>query len=234
MIMSLEISIIQSVVEQHVDDSAFLWLLRDNAVRQPHFSLDELKELDDRILANIDGIIANGNPAWEICENAMLREEPGEIFTASIIAFKSGIADRVDKVIHVAIQNTGNLRGLISALGFLPFSRVEPWLQRMINANAMEYHSIAVSAYAIHRVDPGSALLAAVNDSNVTNKARALRVVGELKRKDFLQELHHNFEAEYEACRFWSAWSALLLGDYSAMEIMKEFWLNRNWCGQFS
>ncbi len=41
--------IIESIVTQHAEEAAFLWLLRDSAIQEPHYSLKGLAKLDDRV-----------------------------------------------------------------------------------------------------------------------------------------------------------------------------------------
>ena len=47
--------------------------------------------------------------------------------------------------------------------------------------------------------------------------------MGELKRRDLLPALRKNFQSDDEGCRFWSAWSAVLLGDHAAMKPLMAF-----------
>ncbi len=80
------VPIIPVIIEQHVENAAFNWLLRDRAVSEPHYDLTDLTHLDDRIEANIDGLRIAGDEGWEICREAMEIAEPGEIFTAAVRA----------------------------------------------------------------------------------------------------------------------------------------------------
>ena len=48
------------VLDQHAEEAAFLALLRDYAVRAPHYDLEELAELDQRIEAHLDGLAIAG------------------------------------------------------------------------------------------------------------------------------------------------------------------------------
>lgn len=57
---------IRHIVSQHVEEAAFLWLLRDSAVGQPHYSIDDLENLDRRIEAHLDGLRIAGNEGWEV------------------------------------------------------------------------------------------------------------------------------------------------------------------------
>jgi uncharacterized protein (TIGR02270 family) len=216
--------IIAPIIQQYVDDSAFLWIARDGAVREPHYTLLDLIKLDERIEAGIDGIRIAGEPGWEICRQALLMyEEAGEVFTTAVLAFESGDASKVDEVLNVAGLDFEVFRGFVSALGWLNFPDVEPWLIGMANATASIYRYTSIAAYAIHRVDPGPGLSKAIADEHPIITARALRAVGEFKRKDLLLDLHRFLESNDENCRFWSAWSALLLGDYAAIEHLKVF-----------
>lgn len=79
------------IIEQHAEETAFNWLLCDRAVYKPHYDLPDLEQIDDRIEANIDGLRIAGDEGWEICQEAMEVGEPGETFTAGVLAFESKI-----------------------------------------------------------------------------------------------------------------------------------------------
>ena len=68
--------IIEDIIIQHAEDAAFLWLLRDAAVTQPHYDLDDLAELDNRVEAHLDGLRIAGDAGWEICWDALIYQEP--------------------------------------------------------------------------------------------------------------------------------------------------------------
>ena len=59
--------IIQVIVDQHAEEAAFLWLLRNAAVGAPHYNLQDLANLDERVEAHIDGLRIAGTPGWETC-----------------------------------------------------------------------------------------------------------------------------------------------------------------------
>jgi len=61
--------IIESIVSQHAEEAAFLWLLRDLAVAAPHYSLQDLADLDERVEAHIDGLRVAGDPGWVFCSD---------------------------------------------------------------------------------------------------------------------------------------------------------------------
>ncbi len=215
--------IVQNVVEQHAEEAAFLWLLRNAAVSQPHYKLKDLAHLDDRVEAHIDGLRIAGDEGWQICREALASEESGEVFTAAVLAFEGDDGRRVDDVVSVVQDAPENWRALVSALGWVDDEHFERWAPGMVNASADIYRYLAISAYAIYRIDPGKVLNAALRDSEPVIQARALRAAGELKRKDLLYELRGFYQANDEACRFWSAWSGVLLSDPSAIGTLESF-----------
>jgi hypothetical protein len=70
-------TVIPVVIEQHAEEAAFHWLLRDAAVRTPHYSLDSLAKLDNRLEAHIDGLCIAGEAGWNICQEQLGWEEAG-------------------------------------------------------------------------------------------------------------------------------------------------------------
>jgi len=215
--------VITPIIQQYVDDCSFLWMLRKGAVKEPHYNLRDLIKLEERVEACLDGIRIAGQSGWEICEQALIFEGAGEIFTAAVFACESGDASKFETVLQVAGTDLEIFSGFISALGWSSFSMVEPWLTGMANANASIYRFTSIAAYSLHRVDPGPFLNRAVQDEHPLVQARALRIAGELKRKDLLMDLRKFFQSGDDNLRFWSVWSAILLGDHSTIEHMKPF-----------
>src|SRR5215207_4917869 len=115
--------VIPEIVSQHAEEAAFLWLLRDAAVRAPHYLLADIARLDDRVEAHLDGLRVNGEPAWATCSAALGPELPGELFAAGVLAFEGGHEDRIPEVLAVAAANPVTARAAISALGWLPYER---------------------------------------------------------------------------------------------------------------
>ena len=219
----MQAPIIRPIIEQHAEEAAFLWLQRNAAVREPHYSLKDLAHLDDRLEAHIDGLRIAGDAGWEICEEALAIKEPGEIFTAAVLAFESDDGHRVDEVITAIEAAPENLQALVSALGWIDTRYFQQWVPGMVNASADIYRYLAISAYTICRIDPGESLSTALQNSDPLIQVRALRAVGELKQKDLMPELKKFSQSSDLACRFWSAWSEVLLSDSSAIDRLKTF-----------
>ena len=140
------------VVEQHADDAAFLWTIRDQAVRAPNFSLKDLIRWDRRVEAHLDGLRVAGAFGWQLCARAMAREEPGEVFAASVLALNAEDSARIHEVLEVGAAPELQ-RGLISALGWLPFPEVEPRLAEFLRSPEPAVRRVGIAAHAVHRHD---------------------------------------------------------------------------------
>ncbi len=216
-------AIIQPVVEQHAEEAAFLWLLRDMAVREPHYSLNDLAGLDDRVEAHIDGLRIAGDEGWKICREALAREEPGEIFTAAVLAFEKGDEDRIQTVLKAGEESYELSRGIVSALGWIPNEQALARVQRLLDADSTYLRRIGIAASAVHRKDPGKHIADAISSDDLLLKARALKAAGELGRKDLLPFISTMINDEDDSCRFRASCSAALLGDMNAVSALKTF-----------
>jgi uncharacterized protein (TIGR02270 family) len=214
------VPIITEIVTQHAEESAFLWLLRDSAVYDPHYKLSDLARLDDRVEAHIDGLRIAGDDGWEICKEALALEEAGEIFTAAVLAFESGNEEWIQAVLEAVGDDYELSCGVISALGWIPFQQIQRHALKLIEDESPVLRRIGLAAYAVHRKDPGKFLINALSDSHAALRARALRAAGELGRKDLHSVIRNHFNDEDENGRFFAAWSVALLGDSSALSIL--------------
>src|SRR5215831_11816035 len=145
--------IIETIINQHAEEAAFLWLLRDTAVHAPHYSLADLVYLDNRIEAHIDGLRIAGEAAWEICKEALRHEEAGEVFAAAFLAFESGNEVYIQTALEVGSASSELSRGLISALGWLSYQQAERHIKQFLIAASPDMRRIAIAAHAAHRQD---------------------------------------------------------------------------------
>ena len=218
----MKIGVIDIVSQQHAEEAAFLWLLRNAAIVQPHYDLRDLTELDDRVEANLDGLRVAGDPGWEICKEALVMEETGEVFTAAVFAFESGEEDRVQTVLEAGGGDPELARGLISALGWLEWPQAEKYVYNFADSDFPVIRHLGLAACAIHRQDPGQPLIDSLTCNDPFLRARAFKAVGELGRQDLLSLLQDSLSAEDQKCRFYAAWTTALLGGREALLVLRE------------
>lgn len=209
--------IIPQIVEQHAEEAAFLWLLRDAAVDAPHYDLKDLARLDERVEAHIDGLRIAGEPGWEIVLAQLNQhQEAGEVFAAGVLALEGQDPTRIDRVVALVEAVPEATRGLISALGWPRPESLRGIVKGFLDAASPFRRMLGLAACSVHRVDPHSYLGRLLRDDAPMVRARALRLVGELGRADLNQELREAVHDPDDTCRFWAAWSAGLVGERGA------------------
>ena len=215
--------IIPESISRHADEAAFLWRLRERALYAPHYSLKDLVKLDGRIEAHLDGLRIAGAEAWDILAQQLLQAEDADLFAASVLAFESSDANHVQKVLELASASLEMTRGVISALGWLPYDQAAPHIAFLLASKHSIQRYMGLSASAVHRKDPGSPLEQALWHGEPALKARALRAVGQLGRAELLQLVQRGLEERDEASRFQATWSMILLGQRDALPVLRAF-----------
>ena len=216
-------TIIPVLVQQHAEDAAFLWHLRDDAVCAPHYSLADLAKLDGRVEAHIDGLRVAGEPGWDICKEALAWNEAGEIFTASVIAFETQNPKRMDTVLNIVDGNEELQRAWISALGWIDFKTISKPVQKLVNANVPNLKYVGLAAQAVHRRNPEVLLAQYAHSDNTAIRARAIEASAEIGRRDLLNEILTHLQDDDPKCRFYAAWSATILGSSHSLNALKTF-----------
>lgn len=203
--------------EQYADDASFLWLLRRNAVNQPNYYLHDLTELDQRIDAQLDGLMTAPEESWEICEASLSSQQPGEVFVSAVLAFRSLDVRKIQIAVEAGLSDINARAGLVSAMAWLPGRLVHSWTKKFLTSKDLDHKYLALSVCSARREDPRDYLTSILQRSDclehVNLYARALRLIGELKRFDLLPELLRGISAENKTIKFWALWSAILLGE---------------------
>src|SRR5205823_1593551 len=137
-------------------------------------------KLDGRVEAHLDGLRVAGEEGRKFCEEQLAANEEGEVFAAGVLAFESAQSERIAKVLSVVDEEPKTVDGLVSALGWLSIEQAHPHIQTLLRSDNSVHQHVGIAAAAIHRRHPGEALARFVRSENPTERARALKAVGEL------------------------------------------------------
>ncbi|QBZ89967.1 TIGR02270 family protein [Pseudomonas viciae] len=211
------------VIDQHAEEVAFLAILRDYAVRAPHYDLVHLATLDNRIEAHLDGLHIAGLPGLEVLLQQLTPTAQGEVFAATVLAFETGHVVAMATLAGHMRAHVDSERYMAAALGWLEWLRVEPWLDRLLASPEPLFRRLGLAACGMHRHDPGPALLAGLSDADPSVLARAARTAGELRRRDLLPAIRAHRQHEDAATRFWANWATTQMGDQQALEPLRSF-----------
>lgn len=214
-------SIVTIIIEQHADEASFNWLIRGKAIKAPHYKLADLAELDTFIEANIDGLRIAKDEGWQICCKLLSTQDPGDIFTAAVLAFESQDQTRMDDLFKTAEPKADLWPAVISALGWINFDRIAPLVQKMLSSETLFLRYIGLGGCAVHRKPALVDLRQFLSDENSLMRARAVKAIGELGQKELVPAILPLLEDDDETCRFYTAWSAGLMGFPEAVEALK-------------
>lgn len=214
---------ISSMIEQHAEEACFLILLHDHAVRGPHYDLDDLGKLDERIDAHLDGLRIAGSTSLEILLSQLGPHTVGEMFASVLLAFETADAKVLSRLSEHLRSATETERGYLMALGWLDWERVSPWIGRMLDSPEPLFHRLGLAACGMHRQNPGPILLTELSQTDPSVLARAARTAGELRRRDLLPAIRAHRQHEDAATRFWANWATTQMGDQQALEALRSF-----------
>lgn len=217
--------------EQFVTEASFLWLLRSLAVDQSHYTVEDIAEIEQRINAQLDGLMTSVDVGWESCVAALELGEPGEIFTAMVVALRSHETSKIQTAVEHGLANERAFGGLVSALGWLPEHIVEPWISKFLSGKDMKHKYLGVAACSVRRIDPGEMLTTILKREDCRQHgklyARTLRLIGELRRQDLMPFLQAALVESNTDIVFWAAWSSILLGQVAEVKHLRKIVLHR-------
>ena len=211
------------ILDQHTEEASFLAALRDYAVRAPHYDLDQIGTLDNRIDAQLDGLRIAGTSGLATLLAQLGPYAVGEMFASVVLAFETAdakVLSRLSTHLRSALETE---RGYLMALGWLDWERISPWIDRMFAAPEPLFRRLGLAACGMHRHDPGAALLAGLSDADPSVLARAARTAGELRRRDLLPAIRAHRQHTDTAARFWGNWATAQMGDEQALEPLRQF-----------
>lgn len=217
-------SAISHVLDRHAEDAAFLWLQRDEAVTDPHYDLNDLAELDNRLAAHLDGLNVAHDAGWAAARTGLAYGEPGEVFVAGWLAINDSDGRKVDQIISAAAQLEIPYRPFAAALAWHPPEHIEQWKVAFSRSRSSGYKLLAVTADALARSNPTDLELQGfANDQDTRVLARTLRAIGELGRSSLTPLLREHLENKSPSARFWAHWSSVLVGDRSCLNNLRNY-----------
>ena len=217
------------IVQQHAEESAILHNIRSIQAVAPHVKLHHLRRIDDRIAAHLDGLAVAGEYGSRVCEAALESVGAGEVFAAAIRAIEEKDEQWLVKLFALATAIPEVQPGLISAFGWISAQHLQGIGVSLLASPDSLKQQVGITACALHRVDPGMVLTSLINHQQPQLRARALRAAGELGRRDLRFACEQSLTDKDVTCRFWAAWSAILLGNRtSAVEVLKIYSLTTN------
>jgi uncharacterized protein (TIGR02270 family) len=182
-----------------------------------------LARFDDRLVAHLDGLNVAGEGAWPLIGAGLQAGSPSAAFVATVRAIQDKHQRRLDNVFALTRAVPEMRAGLLRAVGWVEAVQLRATMLGMRDSEDPPRRLAYISACGMHRVDPGLASGRWLNDSDPQVRARAWRTVGELGMHDLRSVAAAAIDDKDPACKFWAAWSAVLLGAKGrALDLLKQ------------
>jgi uncharacterized protein (TIGR02270 family) len=213
---------LEQVVSVHAQETASLFETRGALLRLPHINLQSLRRLDDRLHAHFDGLAVGSEAARRCLEAELENPSKGSIFAFAVRALEDGRAEALKRCWELTNATPHLAEGLIAAFGWVESRHLKGVVRDLIKSHAAEMRVAGLAACAMHRTDPGLDAGPWLADAEAPLRARALRTVGELGLTSLASSCESSVTDDDPDCRFWGAWSAVLLGNRSgALEALR-------------
>lgn len=209
----MKVKPIPHIIDQHAEEAAFLWLLRSDAVSAPHYDLEDLSGLDDRVEAHMDGLRVAGDYGWEVCKANLEFKEAGELFITTVLALESNNTKQLKTVYEVLKENTDLQNGFVSALGWVEPNYLEGKVSGFLASKDPFWRKIGIAACTVQRADPKDYLTQGVKSDDHKLCCQSLKAAGVLGRADLLGDIYKLLANDDPEIQFWASWAAVLCGN---------------------
>ncbi|MBZ9936332.1 hypothetical protein LB518_08505 [Mesorhizobium sp. BR1-1-16] len=193
-----EIAAIPAIVDHHAGDAAFLWLRRRHEIDGPLLGETDIGRIDQRLDANIEGLVASGKAGWEAAL-ALFADypEPGEAFLLGILALLSGEKDAVGEAVDAcAGLGAFGINALSGAIARVHRETLRPFVTDWLDSAESAIRCLGLCALRHNRVDPGARLDVLIQAADPQIRCQALRLAGVLKRHDLARPIAESLAGE--------------------------------------
>jgi uncharacterized protein (TIGR02270 family) len=144
--------VIPEILQHYLEELGALWGLRQNALRSPDYTVDDLVELEERIEAHVDGLLCSGEHAVPLLEEALAGDEPEAAFAAAyaLLRMTNGTAAR--RVVEAFLEAEGGaLDGIREALCHGAIDSIEGRLREACDSAPAPVAVAAAEVLAFHQ-----------------------------------------------------------------------------------
>lgn len=210
------VAILEDIVYQHAEDASALWHRRSLAASEPHYSLADLYELDNRVSAHLKGLLVAGADAEPLIDQLVDAEDDGAIFTAGLVAIEGGRSERFDKLVErleTTDVDTSVLPQLASALAWVEPGRLAGVVKGLLNVKSPAHSILGLLACSAHGKATESIVRPHLESDNTELRTVATRVAANTALTGALPILKALTGEREPAEKFEYARALALLGD---------------------
>ncbi|WP_375767147.1 TIGR02270 family protein [Archangium gephyra] len=175
---------LMDVLEEHLDEAAFLWLQWERSLVASQYALNEVTGIEERLLAHVDGLVIGGAPAAEkLLIPALEAQEDMVRVTAAAYTLLGSEDPSSAEAVRTALESASpeSLPAFQRALELRGFEALPSWLPTLLKQEEPARLALALEVLASHGVDPGPVLPDLLRHEAPQVAAAALRAATRLR-----------------------------------------------------
>lgn len=142
---------IPDILEEHLEELAFLWRQRQAAVRDPDYTIREFAQLEERITAHLHSIIAIGGAALPLLEETLAGDDPDMVFASAYALLHTKNETATARVRDSFAHAQGDLLGALrDALSQAPLNPGVALYRELFHAGPAPVGAAAGTILAFH------------------------------------------------------------------------------------
>lgn len=206
--------ILIDIIEEHLEEADFLCQQRGNALGDRVYDLARLADLEERLLAHLDGLLLAEPDAWDLLKPKLTKGERGKAFVAAFVALATGEAGYRDEITTALDQAEGPvLEGITEALRHSSSVEVEQILRPRLGDANPRVRAIALDVLSFRRaaIDAKQLQLSFL-DNDPTVLVAAATAVGRLRIRSLASRVESLFGSDNSHVRRAAVRAGLLVG----------------------
>ena len=146
------LTFIPDIAAEHYEELQFLWMQRRSALRSPAYTMREMRMLEERIEAHVQGMLVLGDRLGEFVADGLAGDDEMPAFAAAYVLLRLGTPGAFGRVYAAFTSGEGKrLAGITEALAQGPSQPLLPALQALFLSAAPATAVAAGEALAFHR-----------------------------------------------------------------------------------
>jgi uncharacterized protein (TIGR02270 family) len=217
--VSADETILWEVIEEHLDETAFLYGMRQDRLSAPHYTLEDVRiGPEARLLAHLDGLVVAGRVVRERLLFPTLRDEeadPERVAAAALAVLAGEDADAAVDAVVAALQHAQapRLEALCAALCLAELPQIPQRLSREISKENPPFVLAAMlRVLGAYGTDTGALLLGFLQSEEPVVVEAALMVAAVTRRLDCLSRCERLVDSDLASTRNAAIDASLVMG----------------------
>ena len=138
---------IMDIVEEHMEEAAFMYECRLRSFVDPDLSWEDLSDYEQRMFPHLDALTNGGLDSASFLRDKLSLdedEEPGEAFVTSYVYTTLNYIEPMQWLIETLEQKPGHLKAIVDGLKYSKSKKIPDWLAYFIEHENPEVRAVGV------------------------------------------------------------------------------------------